>query len=161
MSYGARVLSEKSLLKSNDVTVFIGLAREGGASYLVTGMELILEDGRTLTLVNIPMDVANAIRALKGDVEFPRRKSVFDLLANYEAFREELSRTLKRVIIDELDMTTGLYTATVEFEDEGMVSRVKMIPSHAIFLALLTGAPIYVSEELVDLEDSLDRDEES
>ncbi len=149
-------MGEKALLKSNDVSVFIGLAREGATSYIITGIELILEDGRTLTLVNIPVDVANAIKALKGDMEFPRRKSIFDLLANYEAFKDELSRTLRRVVIDELDMSTGLYTATVEFEDEGMVSEVKMIPSHAIFLALLTGAPIYVSKELVDLEESLD-----
>jgi bifunctional DNase/RNase len=153
-------LGEKELIRSNDVSVFVGLAQQGSTSYIVTGIELLLEDGRTLTLVNIPVDVANAIKALKGDIEFPRRKSIFDLLANYEAFKEELSRTLKRVIIDELDMTTGLYTATVEFEDEGMTSRVKMIPSHAIFLALLTGAPIYVSKELVDLEDSFEKGEE-
>ncbi len=153
-------MSERALLKSDDISVFIGLAQEGSTSYIITGIELILEDGRSLTLVNIPVDVANAIKALRGDIDFPRRESLFDLLANYEAFKDELARTLKKVIIDELDMTTGLYTATVEFEDEGMVSEIKMIPSHAIFLALLTGAPIYVSKELVDLEESLDRDED-
>ncbi len=143
-----------NLLRSRDVSVFVGIAEGQGSSYLVTGVQLLLEDGRSLTLVNIPLDVAAAIMAIKGESEFPVRKSIFDVLANYEKFKEEISRTLRRVVIDELDMRTGLYNATVEFEEDGMVSKVKMIPSHAIFLALIADAPIYVLEDLVELEES-------
>ena len=141
---------EEGYRLARDVSVFLGVARNQGASYVIVGMQLHLDDGRTFTMVNIPVEVALAVRALQGEGEYPERKSLFDLLANYEPFREELARTLRRVVIDELDPSTGLYTATAEFEDEGLVSKVKMIPSHAVFLAMLVDAPIYVKEDFVD-----------
>ena len=146
----------EGLRRAKDVTVFLGIAGEGSSRYVVVGMQLLLDDGRTFTMVNIPVEVALAVRALKGEGEYPERKSLFDLLANYESFKEEIARTLRKVVIDELDPQTGLYTATAEFEDEGMVSRVKMIPSHAVFLAMLVGAPIYVREDFVDDFDILE-----
>ena len=149
----------EGLQRAKDVSVFLGVAGEGAARYVVVGMQLQLEDGRTFTMINIPVEVALAVRALRGESEYPARKSLFDLLANYEPFKEELARTLRKVVIDELDPNTGLYTATVEFEDEGLVSRVKMIPSHAVFLALLVDAPIYVREEFVDEGDIFGEEE--
>jgi bifunctional DNase/RNase len=146
----------EGLQRARDVSVFLGVAGEGAARYIVVGMQLHLEDGRTFTMINIPVEVALAVKAIRGEGEYPVRKSLFDLLANYEPFKEELARTLRKVVIDELDPNTGLYTATVEFEDEGLVSRVKMIPSHAVFLALLVDAPIYVREDFIDEEDFLE-----
>ena len=145
--------------RAKDVNVFLGVAGEGSSRYIVVGMQLLLDDGRTFTMVNIPVEVALAVRALRGEGEYPERKSLFDLLANYESFKEEIARTLKRVVIDELDPQTGLYTATAEFEDEGMVSKVRMIPSHAVFLAMLVDAPIYVREDFVDEYDVFEGEE--
>jgi len=147
----------EGLVRARDVMVFLGITREGGYPAIqFIGMRLLLDDGRTFTMVNIPLEVALAVRALKGEGEFPERKSLFDLLANFESFKDEIARTLRRVVINELDPRTGLYTATAEFEEDGLVSKVKMIPSHAVFLAMLVGAPIYVSEDLVDTMDFLE-----
>ncbi|MEB3760421.1 MAG: DUF151 domain-containing protein [Desulfurococcales archaeon] len=124
----------------------------GFGAYIV-GLRLILEDDRPFILVNVPYEVAEAIRMINEGDAPPRRQSLFDLLANHEGFRELFSGTLKRVVIDELDSSTGLYTATVEFESDGLTLRLKMIPSHAIFLSLVSEAPIYVAESLVDGEE--------
>ncbi len=124
-----------------------------GIGAYIVGLRLLLEDDRSFILVNVPYEVAEAIRMInEGDVP-PRRQSLFDLLANHEGFRELFSETLRRVVIDELDANTGLYTATVEFESDGLKLRLKMIPSHAIYLSLVSGAPIYVAEELIESED--------
>ncbi|MEB3774053.1 MAG: DUF151 domain-containing protein [Desulfurococcales archaeon] len=119
-------------------------------SAYVVGLKLVLEDGRSFVLVNIPHEVAEAIRVFNNGQTPPRRQSIFSLLLSHEEFKEALGRALKRVIIDELDYETSLYTATVEFEEEGITLRVKMIPSHAIYMALIAGKPIYVKEELVE-----------
>ncbi|MCE4601772.1 MAG: DUF151 domain-containing protein [Desulfurococcales archaeon] len=135
-------------------------------STYVIGLKLLLEDGRSFVLVNIPYEVAEAIKVLNEGEAPPRRQSLFSLLVNHEYFREALGRGLKRVVIDELDYETSLYTATVEFEEGGITLKVKMIPSHAIYMALLAERPIYVLEDLVeeagdedlDLDDDLDDD---
>lgn len=140
---------EGELLRVDDVKVF---AAQAGPVSVIIGMELYLEDGRTFTMYNIPLEVALAVKALKEDGEYPTRKSVFDFLANYEPFKDAIARNLRRVVINELDKSTGLYTATVEFEDDGFRTAIKMIPSHAVFLALLADAPIYVDSRLLEAE---------
>ncbi len=126
-------------------------------STYIVGLKLLLEDGRKFVMVNIPFEIAEAIRILNEGAPPPRRQSIFSLLVNHEEFREVLGRTLKRIIIDEIDYETGLYSATVEFEDEGITLRVKMIPSHAIYMALIAGKPIYVTEDLIEeSEEDLD-----
>ncbi len=116
------------------------------------GLELTLDNGDTFTLVNIPSDVAYAIYMLSSDEVPPRRQSIYTFLANHEDFKDLMRRTLKRIVIDEFDESTGLYTATVEFGDSNMSISIKMIPSHAIFLALITKKPIYVTRKLVEME---------
>ncbi len=129
---------------------------ELGLGAYIVGLRLALEDDRTFVLVNVPFEVAQAIKMINEGEAPPRRQSLFDLLANNEDFRNIFSETLKRVVIDELDPSTGLYTATVEFESEDVKLELKMIPSHAIYLALVAEKPIYVSENLVDNEENED-----
>ena len=63
---------------------------------------------------------------------------------------------LEKVIIDELDTNTGLYTAKLFINIEGkMKMTIPMVPSHAIYLALLTDKPIYVDEDLVNDEEDV------
>lgn len=150
-------MSEGRLLRVDDVKVF---AAQTGPVGVVIGMELYLEDGRTFTMYSIPLEVALTVRAFKESGEYPTRKSVFDFLANYEPFKDAIARNLKRVVINEVDRNTGLYTATVEFEDDGFRTTIKMIPSHAVFLALLADAPIYVDDKLLALSDSESEPEE-
>ncbi|MGC9210293.1 MAG: bifunctional nuclease family protein [Acidilobus sp.] len=125
----------------------------------IVGLSLTLEDGGEFTLVNIPYDVAEAIKILNDGSIPPRRQSIYTFLASHEEFKEMIGRTLQRVIIDEVDLNTGLYTATVEFKESGIGISIKMVPSQAIYLALITGKPIYVTRRLVELERSWSKEE--
>ena len=145
-------------VRAVDVDAFIriqriaGLPEEFNLAGIVTGMRLMLEDGRVFIMANIPAEIVDAVKALKegGQLGHDQRQSIFMLMINHEALRETLTRGLKEVIIDELDERTGLYTAKAVFSEDGVTLQLKMIPSHAVFLALLAGAPIYVRSELVD-----------
>ena len=148
---------EEGLVKTVGVLPFTALMRDerSNASVYVTGLKLLLEDGRTFTLLNIPPEVAEAIKIMNDGEPLPRRQSLFALLINHEGFKDLFSKTLEKVVIDELDPMTGLYTATVYFHQEDLTLKVKMIPSHAIYLAMVSGKPIYVKEELVENEEAM------
>jgi len=152
--------SSDSLIRVVDVYVSQRLVRDiyRGFSWYMVELNLALEDGRVFTMVNIPSDVAEAIAIHKGSATPPRRQSLFTFLLSNENFKDVLARGLKRVVIDELDPTTGLYTASVDFEDEGVSLTIKMIPSHAVYLALLAGRSIYVKKELVDQQERLEEE---
>ncbi len=145
-------------VRAVDVDAFIriqriaGLPEELNLAGIVTGMRLMLEDGRVFVMANIPAEIVDAVKTLKegGQLGHDQRQSIFMLMINHEALRETLTRGLKEVIIDEIDERTGLYTAKAVFSEDGVTLQLKMIPSHAIFLALLADAPIYVRSELVD-----------
>ncbi len=145
-------------VRAVDVDAFIriqriaGLPEELNLAGIVTGMRLMLEDGRVFVMANIPAEIVDAVKTLKegGQLGHDQRQSIFMLMINHEALRETLTRGLKEVIIDELDERTGLYTAKAVFSEDGVTLQLKMIPSHAVFLALLADAPIYVRSELVD-----------
>lgn len=148
-------------LRAVDVYVsqsFIRDVRTGIGAYVIE-LNLILEGGKTFKMVNIPADVAEAIRVYNNEAPYPSRQSLFAFLLNNEYFREMLTNTMKDVRIDHLDQNTGLYTATVNFQEEGVSLAVKMIPSHAVYLALIAGKPIYVREDLVD-EQEYEEEEE-
>jgi bifunctional DNase/RNase len=147
-------LSEEELVRVTSVEPFYRVVEDSRThmTFSLVGLSLTLEDGGEFTLVNIPYDVAEAIKILNDGSVPPRRQSIYTFLASHEEFKELIGRTLKRVIIDEVDLTTGLYTATVEFEGSGINLSVKMIPSQAIYLAMITGKPIYVTRRLVEME---------
>ncbi len=147
--------SADGVIRVVDVYVSQRLVRDlqKGFSWYVVELNLALEDGRLFTMVNIPSDVAEALAVHRGFITPPRRQSIYTFLLSNEIFKEVLARGLKRVVIDELDPITGLYTASVDFEDEGVNMTIKMIPSHAIYLALLAGKNIYVKKELVDQQE--------
>ncbi|UXD21839.1 hypothetical protein IPA_08675 [Ignicoccus pacificus DSM 13166] len=115
-----------------------------------------LEDGREFVLYNVPYDIVRSINKLRG-LDFRRnkpRESVFDLLQYFKSVTEEMGRMIEKVVIDELDPETGLYTAKLYVNLEGKMKMViPMIPSHAIYLALVTDKPIYVDEDLMEEED--------
>ena len=146
-------MSENELLRVKYVQPFYKLVQDvSGAGAYIVGISLLLEDGEEFTMVNIPVDVAEAIKILNEGELPPRRQSIYTFLSSHEDFKESLRKTLKRVVIDEVEMETGVYTATVEFEDGGISISVKMIPSHAIYLALISDKPIYVNKKLVEME---------
>ena len=140
------------LIKVVDVDVEIRRYTEPttGFQYDVTVMKLKLENGRRFLMSNIPLEIVEAISVMKNAINIPRRQSLFLFLMSNEEFRETIIRNIKEVVIDEIDRRTGLYTASLVLEGDGFNLTIKMIPSHAVFIALLAGKPIYVSEELVN-----------
>ncbi len=121
-------------------------------------LEFRLEDGRIFRLYGIPPEVASAVNKLKEGSSYDiyvNRESVFDALVDLREFIKDLLDKVVRVVINEFDYETGLYTAEIEFNLGGLILRKKMIPSHAIYLALLAEKPIYVSKRLVDEQERL------
>lgn len=143
---------DSKLVRVYDVIVAMKQVRDiitGHTGYIL-GLDLLLEDGRIFSMVNIPLDVAEAIRVLKEEASVPKRQSLFTLVLSHESLREALSQHIEEVVIDELDKSTGLYSASVKFREDNATLSIKMIPSHAVFLALLINKPIYVLEDLVN-----------
>ena len=121
-------------------------------------LEFRLEDGRIFRLYGIPPEVASAVHKMKEGTSYSmyaNRESVFDALVDLKDFIKDLLDRLTRVVINEFNHDTGLYTAVIEFDLGGITLRKKMIPSHAIYLALLAEKPIYVSKRLVDEQERL------
>jgi len=154
------LISDDTLIKVRDVYVSHRLVRDmytGLSGYLIE-LNLALEDGRVFTMVNIPSDVAEAIKVFNGTATAPRRQSLFTFLLSNEVFKEAISRGLKHVMIDELDPVTGLYTASVKFEEGGVNITIKMIPSHAVYLAIVSGKAIYVKKTFVDQQEKFEEE---
>jgi len=148
-------LSEGRLYKVLYVQPFERIIQdmEMGIGAILIGLRLYLEDDKKLTLINIPPEIATTIRRLNNGDLPPERQSLYDVLANNEKFKSIFYDILDRVIIDEIDMSSGLYSAHAIFKSEGLTLKVKMIPSHAIYLALVLDKPIYVTEDLVRFEE--------
>ncbi len=126
---------------------------------------LNLEDGRDFTLYYVPYEIVFAINKMQSDNydSQPRlpggRESIFEVLLDLSHGLDKLREALVRVVIDEFNYDTALYTATAEFDLGGIVMKRKMIPSHAIYLALLLGKPIYVLSKLVDEQEEWEESE--
>ncbi|RUM47783.1 MAG: bifunctional nuclease family protein [Hyperthermus sp.] len=120
---------------------------------------LELEDGREFTLYNVPYDIVRAVNRLqsKESYGFGDRESVFEIVVDMRDSIAGLGRLLEYVVIDEMDYTTSLYTAKARFNLGGIYMTRRMIPSHAVFLALLFSKPIYVSKRLVDQQEAFSR----
>ncbi len=121
---------------------------------------LTLEDGRNFTLYGVPYEIVVAINKLQNPEEYATyntRESVFEVLLHFRDDLKPVASRLIRVVVDELDYNTGLYSAKAEFDLGGIVMRKRMIPSHAIYLALLFNKPIYVLKRLVDEQEEMER----
>ena len=122
---------------------------------------LDLEDGREFTLYNVPYEIVRAINKLQasGPDTLGERETIFDVIVDMREFVSGIGARLERVVVDEIDYTTALYTAKAFFDLGGIYMTRRMVPSHAIFLALLFGRPIYVSKRLVDEQEMYGRRE--
>jgi len=116
-----------------------------------------LEDGRQFVLFHVPAEIVISIRGLLDDKsfyerfqEFHRRDTVYEILGSISEIKEILSKRIERVVIDDIIREYGVYVATIELKFDGIIIERKMIPSHAIYLAILSGKPIFVKKELVD-----------
>jgi len=124
---------------------------------------LDLEDGREFTLYNVPPEIVRAINKLRdgGFETLGERETIFDVAVDMRELLGGVGDRLLRVVVDEIDYATALYTAKVYFDLGGISMTRRMVPSHAIFLALLFEKPIYVSKRLVDEQEAYGRMEEA
>ena len=115
-----------------------------------------LEDGRQFNLYYVPYEVVIAINRIQGEDYDVDRESLFDILPMIAGeFKDALKARIKAVYIDGLNKRTMLYSATMEIKVNGAIIRRKMIPSHAIYLALLANTEVYVADELVKHQEKL------
>jgi len=143
-------------LEVRSVTAMLMPFTPGSSGIPVIVLEL--EDGREFTLYNVPYEIVRAINKLQSG-EFSgsdERETIFDLAVDLRDMLQGLGSSLERVVIDYLDYSTALYTASAYFRFEGLALRRRMVPSHAIFLALLFNKPIYVMSSLVDQQEEFE-----
>ncbi|ALU12000.1 hypothetical protein EYM_07060 [Ignicoccus islandicus DSM 13165] len=111
---------------------------------------LYLEDGREFVLYNVPYEVVKSINKLQGvSIRERPRETIFDLFTYFKGIRDELEKIVEKVVIDEVDEYTGLYTAKLYINLKAMKMIIPMVPSHAIYIALVVEKPIYVDESLI------------
>ncbi|MCE4606928.1 MAG: DUF151 domain-containing protein [Desulfurococcales archaeon] len=143
---------EKELLKVVDLNTFVVVDKDE-LGY-VGVINLFLENGKTFTMYYVPLEIVSALNQVVNDnftgEYVVKRESLFDLLPQLEFFKDNAQRTVKRVLIDSLDESSGLYTATIELTFDTVTIQKKMIPSHAIFLARIADKPVYVHKSLVE-----------
>jgi len=121
-----------------------------------------LEDGRQFILYYVPYEIVVAINRIQGEKYDIERESVFDVLPMVTGdLRDKLKGRIKAVYIDYLNKETMLYTATMEIKIDGAIVRRKMIPSHAIYLALLSNSDIYILDELIKHQEEMGSKSES
>jgi len=138
------------LLKVVDVDAYISYA-ESFNPYTV--LQCILEDGRLFNLYLVPIEIVFAMNKIKGHGVENNRETLFELLTIFSEL-EILRDRIEKVVVDEVNEETHLYTAKIYIKGSGFTFVKRMIPSHAIFLAYLVGSPIYVSKELVDRQEA-------
>jgi len=120
-------------------------------------IELKLENGERLRLMGIPYDIALEIWMTLKNKGRPKtrrdpRLSVSELLCEIA--------DVEYIAISDIIPDLGVYVADVYLKikkgsnnsEEDTRIEFKMIPSHAILLALLSGAEIYVSKKLIQSE---------
>ncbi|PUA32803.1 MAG: hypothetical protein B7O98_05010 [Zestosphaera tikiterensis] len=123
-----------------------------------------LENGETFTLYNVPFDIAKAITALRssyaeidveGDDSFDGRGTIYDVMIMFSPRLTELHNSIKRVVIDSYDVGKGVYSASLYLEVDNLTVKKTLIPSHALFLAMLFKKPVFVTEEVLEISKEL------
>lgn len=132
--------------------------------HAIPTMVLYLEDNREFKMFYIPPEIVILVNKLQGKNEYEgiigndNRESLYDILYDIISFstdiKENLKKIINRVIIDDVIKESGVYVATVEFKFDGVIIEKKLIPSHAVLLALLCDKPIFVKKQLVEEQEA-------
>jgi len=122
---------------------------------LDTRITCILENDKYFYLERVPPEIVYSLKRLNGEDLQDDRERLIDILLSMPEVIDSLGKHLKRVIINEFDEETGVYSAIAEFEDNGVKFKRKMVPSHAILLARLTNRPIFVKRQLIEQQEAM------
>jgi len=133
-----------------DIEVLFPTAGRNVRTGLMPGLpvlRLYLEDGSDFVMGSIPTDTAIAIlQKIQSKSNMDSRYSCPDVLC-------ELTQ-VEAVTIDCLVPRSNAFAATLQLRVEGFASEMKfqMIPSQAVLVALTADAPIFVSNDLIELQ---------
>jgi len=109
---------------------------------------LFLENGKVFTLYNIPKFIAMECMRLTNKLMNDYRLSISEVLAEIPELERVVSENIEDIVIDDFDPNLGVYSATIR-KKNGDHRIVKVIPSHALLLSLITGRDLYVDENLI------------
>ncbi len=131
----------KNLLEVYVKNVIVVKNEEGETSFLVLLAE---KEGKRILPISIGMFEAQAIaRALEGvDIGRPL---THDLIVN---IIRELGGTLEKVIVN--DLIDGTFYARLIVKTDEKLHSIDARPSDSIAIAILAGAPIFVSSKVMD-----------
>jgi len=119
------------------------------------GVACHLENGQTFVMTSIPSDIAlEILKMTQRSKGADPRKSISEVLASIPEVETVLQRTVKDIIIDSCDHKKGYYSATITLGNDEKQRQVKVIPSHAILVSLLSGIDIYVNDKLINHRNS-------
>ncbi|MEM0174304.1 MAG: bifunctional nuclease family protein [Sulfolobaceae archaeon] len=123
-----------------------------------------LEDGRQFYLFHVPPEIVisiNRILGVRGYEEMQegnKRDSIYEILETISEIKEIINKRIEKVIVNDIIREYGVYVATVELKFDGIIIERRMIPSHAIYLAILGERPIFIKKELVDEQERESRE---
>ncbi len=131
----------KNLIEVYVKNVIVVKNEEGDTSFLVLLAE---KDGNRVLPISIGMFEAQAIaRALEGvDIGRPL---THDLIVN---IIKELGANLDKVVVN--DLIDGTFYARLIVKTENKLHSIDARPSDSIAVAILAGAPIFVSSKVMD-----------
>ena len=140
-------MSEYREIRVKDITGYFFLGRPV--------MHLSLEDGREFEMAGVEPYVLLALNKLRGENDYDellrdRRASLFDLLLSLDDFKKLLKEHIESVTIADINKEFGTYIAYIRLRFNDVIIEKPMIPSHAIYLAILAEKPIYVNEKLLN-----------
>ncbi|MBS7643116.1 bifunctional nuclease family protein [Candidatus Bathyarchaeota archaeon] len=119
------------------------------------GIACYLENGQTFIMTSIPPDIAlEILRMMQLSKNTDPRKSISEFLACIPEVETVLKRAIKDIVIDYRDPKKGYYSATITLGNDEKQKQVKVIPSHAILISLISGVNIYVDDKLIQQRDS-------
>jgi bifunctional DNase/RNase len=145
MNWGAKRLNLRVL----KIDVFTMQASEA-PPFQDIGIACHLENGQTFVMTSIPSDIAlEILKMTQRSKNADPRKSISEVLACIPEIETVLQRTVKAIVIDSCDQKKGFYSATITLGNNAKQSQVKVIPSHAILISLLSGIDIYVDDKLI------------
>ncbi len=148
-----RIVDVEPIITRDDNDLEIGL------------LNCYLENGDNFILYNVPPEITRAIAKLRSEDTYfeyrsDNRETIFELLIMLSPRLRSIGRHLGTVIIDGFDEKTMTYRASLFLEVDGVRIKKTMIPSHAIFLALLFNKPIYVTDDVVRISKELEEGDE-
>lgn len=155
------MVSRERLLKVVDIEPLITQAD----GFEMGALNCILENGDVVTLYNVPLDITRAIARLIREDEIDVgyddfRDSIYELLIMVQPKLAVFHESIDKVVIDGFDRTLGTYSASVYMDVDGISLKRTLIPSHAIFVALLFNKPVFVTDYIIEISKELEQNEE-